>query len=409
MKIDLGNDILHLNRGALQHIKKQSAIGAPPKNVAGSTISTSMLSLDGFKELSALEKTTQTGYEIDIPFRVLNIGASTDLSVVMTGIKVDIASNPAEWESYVNPVEDADSYGEYYTKQIRRECYYVQRCQINMADNSVTILNPDEVRNTFFGYYEAYLNDLNEGRATGKYDEIEYQNRLQGLNKAYDNLLYRYAFTDARDSFHMFELCLNDIQTRFSNGDPGEGNEVYEERLAAWNKTFDSMIIGTQNYVSLRLGGMSYGQYEACYEDDPYRMIESSMLHSDIETMMNNAREHLLAGNPAFSITDDILNKNCKYMTADDFRFLMSKEFRDMEKELGDAITVYCRTPFDREQDKKVIEDVCADLIERIKLNEKIGDTLKRALTIRLIFAAEVLPNRFKRTLAASYPDFPKV
>ena len=287
---------------------------------------------------------------------------------------------------------------------ISHECFYVEYLKRrNTEDNSVAPLDLGEVQNTFFSYYEYYLNELKDGRVSGRFDENDYQNRLQGLNKAYDNLLCRYAFRDAANGFHSYELWLNDIKTRYSNGDFGEGDNVYEERLAAWNKSFAGMISSTQQYVRYRLGGLSKGLYEKYFGDNPSRMYESSLILSDIETMMNNVREYILSGGSAAYIPDEIFNKGCKYATVDDFNYLMSKELWDMERELRKAYNLYVSTPFDLEPDKKVIEDTCANLIERIKLNEKIGDTLKKALIQRLSFVSEYFPILFRNTETTTF------
>jgi hypothetical protein len=377
MKVDFGNDILHINRSAMQHLKQQPPIGTSAKNAIGVTIPTSMLKHDGFAEFTALQK----------PY--------------LTGIEIDISRRPVEWGPYVESIKDGDYYDQIYTNLIQTECYYIQRTRINADDNSIHFLNPEEVRNTFFGYYESYLNELNDMKANGKIDESEYHNRLQGLGKAYDRLLYRYAFQDA-PTFEMFEMCLNDIKTRFSNGDFGKGPEVFEERLAAWNTAFDRMIAGTQEAARLKIGGLAAGFYGEYFKDDQSRMTASSQFLSDIETSLNNAREHLLAGGSADRITDDILNKGCLYTTEDDRRFLFSEEFKEMQKALDHTLTLYIRTPINLEQDKKGIEDTCANLIERIKLNAKIGDTLKTTLIQRLSFAAEFLPMIFKRIVSTS-------
>jgi hypothetical protein len=128
-------------------------------------------------------------------------------------------------------------------------------------------------------------------------------------------------------------------------------------------------------------------------------MDERKLFLSDVDRMMENVREYLLAGGSAALINDDVRNKGCAYASAEDLRFLFGEEYGEALETLRLKITDYCQESMvKKEPDTSGIEKFYADFMERLKMNKKIGALLKSILYKRIEFGVENLPRIFKST-----------
>ncbi|MDR1135709.1 MAG: hypothetical protein LBL49_05975 [Clostridiales Family XIII bacterium] len=261
----------------------------------------------------------------------------------------------------------------------------------------------EEIRTNFANSIDEFVKKLQEDRASGAISEETYKVRQNMINETYDKFAYEYGnfgMTDyyymkvsrGTDVFSAWEDSLNDIKMRYERGDFGFEEGVYEKHLAAWSTAFDEWAVNdARAFNPTMLMGIATPYFPGEAEKD------AAVYRKDLLKLYENAKEHLLQGNTAYSLTDDILNKGLVFTNAADRRFFYSDQYNEILTELDRQLR---SSSYDRyktqSQDKKEWEDLYERFALQIKSKVSLSETLRNALLQYFDFASIRLPQFFK-------------
>jgi hypothetical protein len=260
----------------------------------------------------------------------------------------------------------------------------------------------EEVRAAFDGLIDEYVKKLREDQAGGALSEDEYNERQNRINEAYDRFAYKYGnygLTDyyymranyGKDVFSAWEDSLNEIKTRYERGDFGSGEGVYEERVAAWGNAFDKWADAEAESLSHGPSRLASTALAPGFGEVPCRG-EAELYWNDMRKLYENAKTHLLAGNTAEDLTDDVLNESLSLATAADRRFFYSDEYADMLRAVSDLANISSK-------DESEWENLYERFAGRIGSDTSIGNALKHILLEYFSIAAARLPAIFSGSL----------
>jgi hypothetical protein len=195
------------------------------------------------------------------------------------------------------------------------------------------------------------------------------------------------------DAFSAWETSLTDIKTRYERGDFGFGEGVYEERLAAWSAAFDKWADREVEYI--RADGVM-GIVVRDFVKARGSLDETErFFRDDLRKLYANAKAHLLAGNSAQSLTDDILNTGLTFASAGDRRFLFSDVLSEMHVAVfrqSHDINYNNKT---QSQYKEEWTDLYERFATRVKSEPTLSETLKNIFLEYVDFASVHLPQVF--------------
>ncbi|MDR1572245.1 MAG: hypothetical protein LBS32_06950 [Clostridiales Family XIII bacterium] len=255
----------------------------------------------------------------------------------------------------------------------------------------------------FRNTYDTLLRELREARACSEIEDDEYQMRQEALNAIYSKFAFSNIYASGSDAasfwdgvFGTWEKWLNDVNTRQANGDFGEGDEFYNGMLLKLDDRIDasSASFTSARQLKGKLGNLVEGFYsydtmirEKAGEDGD---ILANALVRNFAVMLHNAKQHILSGGSAASLTDSMLDQGCEPGTAASFRFIYGEEFERMRREvfMKNVESSHPAPDKTQEDNRKEWEDLYMSLKERVEKNGDIGDLLKNMLIHRFNFAA---------------------
>lgn len=368
---------------------------------------------DGFAKLALEKDTTLSG--ISAEFSASAALGKTYTGIAESAVESDISLDLSVGSLLTFTDVDKDLYNAQMavTAALNGESYMYMwdstlgkpRCVDDMTyreDPNKFYPNAEEIRSIFADSIDKSIKKLREDYDSGVISEDAYKDRQNKINEAYDKFAYKYGnygLTDyyymqvnyGTDVFSAWEDSLNDIKARHERGDFGFGEGIYEERLVAWSAAFDEwadkevktfMPAAVMNIAAREFpGGTTEGL--ALYREDMRKLYE-------------NAKAHLLAGNAAQDLTDDILNEGLAYATVADRRFFFSDEYAEMIADIHEQTGIGTNKSKTQSQDKKEWEDLYKRFAMRVESNTSLSETLKNMFLEYFDFAAVRLPQIFK-------------
>jgi hypothetical protein len=368
---------------------------------------------DGFAKLALEKDTTLSGISAEF-------SASVALGKTYTGIAENAGESDISLDFYAGSLltltdVDKDLYnaqmavtaalnGESYM-YLRDSAIGTIRCVDDMTyreDPNKFYPNAEEIRSIFADSIDESIKKLREDYDNGAISEDEYKDRQNKINEAYDKFAYKYGnygltnyyymqVNYGTDVFSAWEDSLNDIKTRYERGDFGFGEGVYEERLAAWSAAFDEWADKeVKTFMPTAVMGIAAREFSGGTTG------ETELYREDMRKLYENAKAHLLAGNAAQDLTDDILNKGLSYATAADRRFFFSDEYAEMIADIHEQAGLGTNKSKTQSQDKEEWENLYERLAMQVKSDSSLSETLRNMLLRYFDFATVRLPQIFK-------------
>jgi hypothetical protein len=370
---------------------------------------------DGFAKLALEKDTTLSGISAEFSASAVRYNmymaatgnSEADMEREISVVSALTEENADEYNIYTDILWNRCGYNEGFWDLNEPKYFLGAEEALAARQNDPGSLYPRaaEVRTAFADSIDAFVKKLQEDYASGAIDKEEYLSRQDKINEAYDKGAYRYGnygMTNMHymqgvyglDGFSAWEGSLNDIKARYERGDFGFGEGVYEERLAAWSAAFDKWADEEVKSMARINGvmGIAVRDFAETHATDDAERVFSE----DMRKLYENAKAHLLAGNSAQSLTDDILNAGLSFASAGDRRFLFSDEHTEMHI----AVFRQSKTTTDKSktqsQDKEEWEDLYRRFAMRVESDTSLSETLKNIFLEYFGFAAVRLPQIFK-------------